>query len=177
MAGLLLLDPINTRYAVDATNMQLWSAHYETRCVFVAQDGPVVLFDYDNHPHLAEGLPLRLREGGGASADRRMFDPVPASIQPSRADAQGHRSEDVGSPVRHARADRRTVAVDGERGRRNRIGRRPDRGARRNGSRKTLLLGDNRLQCAWRAAQNGIALRPVTSAGGRRGRKDRNCRS
>jgi len=56
--GLLLFDQINTRYAVDATNMQVWCSHYETRCVFVALDGPVVLFDYANHPHLAEGLPL-----------------------------------------------------------------------------------------------------------------------
>ena len=57
VAGLLLFDQINTRYATDATNMQVWCSHYETRCVFVAQDGPVVLFDYADHPHLAEGLP------------------------------------------------------------------------------------------------------------------------
>jgi len=56
-AGLLLFDPINTRYATDATNMQIWCAHYETRCVFVATEGPVVLFDYAKLPHLAEGLP------------------------------------------------------------------------------------------------------------------------
>jgi Xaa-Pro aminopeptidase len=56
-AGLLLFDQINTRYATDATNMQIWCSHYETRCVFVATEGPVVLFDYANHPHLAEGLP------------------------------------------------------------------------------------------------------------------------
>jgi len=56
-AGALLFDPINTRYATDATNMQLWCAHYETRCVFVATSGPVVLFDYANLPHLVEGLP------------------------------------------------------------------------------------------------------------------------
>ncbi len=58
VAGLLLLDPFNTRYAFDATYMQIWATHYETRCVFVALEGPVVLFDYDNHPHMAEGLPL-----------------------------------------------------------------------------------------------------------------------
>jgi Xaa-Pro aminopeptidase len=58
VAGLLLFDPINTRYAVDATNMQVWCTHYETRCVFVALDGPLVLFDYADHPHLVEGLPL-----------------------------------------------------------------------------------------------------------------------
>ena len=57
VAGLLLFDQINTRYASDATNMQVWCSHYETRCVFVALEGPVVLFDYANHPHLAEDLP------------------------------------------------------------------------------------------------------------------------
>lgn len=56
-AGLLLFDQINTRYATDATNMQIWCSHYETRCVLVVADGPCVLFDYSNHPHLAEGLP------------------------------------------------------------------------------------------------------------------------
>jgi Xaa-Pro aminopeptidase len=56
-AGILLFDQINTRYACDATNMQVWCAHYETRCLFVATDGPTVLFDYANLPHLAEGLP------------------------------------------------------------------------------------------------------------------------
>ena len=55
--GLLLFDQINTRYATDATNMQVWSGHYETRCVYVPTDGPVVLFDYADHPHLAEDLP------------------------------------------------------------------------------------------------------------------------
>jgi len=57
-AGLLLFDQINCRYAVDATNMQIWCSHYETRCVFIATEGPVVLFDYADLPHLAEGLPL-----------------------------------------------------------------------------------------------------------------------
>ena len=54
--GLLLFDQINTRYATDATNMQVWCSHYETRCVFLAAEGPCVLFDYSNLPHLAEGL-------------------------------------------------------------------------------------------------------------------------
>ena len=55
--GALLFDPIATRYATDCTNMQLWCTHYETRCVLVMTDGPVVLFDYARHPFLAEGLP------------------------------------------------------------------------------------------------------------------------
>ncbi|MCH7944145.1 MAG: aminopeptidase P family protein, partial [Proteobacteria bacterium] len=56
-AGILLFDQINTRYATDATNMQIWSSHYETRCVLVPTQGPVVLFDYADHPHLVEDLP------------------------------------------------------------------------------------------------------------------------
>ena len=56
-AGILLFDQINTRYATDATNMQIWSSHYETRCVFVPTQGPVVVFDYADHPHLVAGLP------------------------------------------------------------------------------------------------------------------------
>ena len=56
-AGVLLFDPVATRYATDSTNMQLWCAHYETRCVLVVTGGPVVLFDYARHPFLAEGLP------------------------------------------------------------------------------------------------------------------------
>jgi len=56
-AGILLFDPLAIRYATDCTNMQIWCAHYETRCVLVMTDGPVALFDYANHPFLAEGLP------------------------------------------------------------------------------------------------------------------------
>jgi len=57
VAGGLLFDQVNVRYVTDATNMQVWCSHYEARCVFVATEGPVVLFDYANLPHLAEGLP------------------------------------------------------------------------------------------------------------------------
>ena len=40
VAGLLLFNQINTRYATDATNMQIWCSHYETRCVFVSLEVP-----------------------------------------------------------------------------------------------------------------------------------------
>ncbi len=56
-AAILLFDQINIRYAIDATNMQVWCSHYETRSAFIASDGPAVLFDYANNPHLAEGIP------------------------------------------------------------------------------------------------------------------------
>lgn len=56
-AGILLFNQINCRYACDATNMQVWCSHYETRCVWVAAEGPLILFDYGDYPHLAEGIP------------------------------------------------------------------------------------------------------------------------
>ncbi|MCP5073729.1 MAG: aminopeptidase P family protein [Rhodobacteraceae bacterium] len=56
-AGILLFDPLNTRYATDSTNMQIWCTHFETRCVLVITDGPTILFDYADYPFLAEGLP------------------------------------------------------------------------------------------------------------------------
>ena len=56
-AGALLFDPLNTRYATDSTNMQIWCTHYETRCVLVMTDGPTVLFDYADLPFLVKGLP------------------------------------------------------------------------------------------------------------------------
>ncbi len=55
-AAILLLDPLNIRYACDATNMQIWCTHYETRCLLLMADGKTVLFDYADHPHLVKGL-------------------------------------------------------------------------------------------------------------------------
>lgn len=56
-AGALLFDPLNVRYATDSTNMQVWCTHYENRCALVMTDGPVVLFEYSDLPHLSDGLP------------------------------------------------------------------------------------------------------------------------
>ncbi|MDH3688091.1 MAG: Xaa-Pro peptidase family protein [Gammaproteobacteria bacterium] len=55
-AGALLADPLNTRYATDSTNMQVWCTHNAVRYVFVATQGPVVLFDFHGGAHLSEGL-------------------------------------------------------------------------------------------------------------------------
>ena len=57
VAGVLVFDQLNTRYITDATNMQVWCSHYEARAVFVATEGPVILWDFGDYPHLAEGLP------------------------------------------------------------------------------------------------------------------------
>lgn len=53
-AGVLLYDPINIRYATDATNMQVWVTHNATRYCFIATEGPVILFDYHHCEHLSD---------------------------------------------------------------------------------------------------------------------------
>lgn len=55
-AGIVLYDPINIRYATGARNMTVWTLHNAARCCFVATDGPVILFEYRNSHHLADGL-------------------------------------------------------------------------------------------------------------------------
>ena len=56
VAGALFLDPINIRYATDTTNMQVWCLHNPTRYVFVATEGPVILFEFATCEHLAVGI-------------------------------------------------------------------------------------------------------------------------
>lgn len=57
-AGALLYDPINIRYACDARNMQVWCLHNAVRYVFLATEGPIVLFDFHNCAHLSRDIPL-----------------------------------------------------------------------------------------------------------------------
>jgi len=53
-AGILLYDPLNIRYAADHTNMQLWTAHDASRYLFIATEGPSVLFEFQNCFHLSD---------------------------------------------------------------------------------------------------------------------------
>ena len=56
-AGVILYDQLNTRYATDVTNMQLWCTHNETRYVYVPVEGPVTVFEYGAYEHLSEDVP------------------------------------------------------------------------------------------------------------------------
>lgn len=49
----LLYDPLNVRYATDTTNMSIWTMHNPVRFVFVATDGPVVLFEFSHGEFLS----------------------------------------------------------------------------------------------------------------------------
>jgi len=67
LAGLLVFDPLNIRYATDSTNMQLWNAHNPFRAVLVCADGHMVIWDYGNAPFLSGFNPL-VRERRGSAA-------------------------------------------------------------------------------------------------------------
>jgi Xaa-Pro dipeptidase len=56
MAGIVLFDPVNIRYATGSSNMQVWTLHNPSRYAFIAAEGPVILFDYHAAKHLVEGL-------------------------------------------------------------------------------------------------------------------------
>ncbi|WP_197732899.1 M24 family metallopeptidase [Paraburkholderia pallida] len=55
-AGMLLADPLNIRYATDTNNLGLWVMHSPSRYVFIATDGPLVLFDFTSSKHNSEGI-------------------------------------------------------------------------------------------------------------------------
>lgn len=67
LAGVLLFDPLNIRYATDSTNMQLWITHNHARACFVSADGYIILWDFHNCEHLSAHLPLVKEVRGGAS--------------------------------------------------------------------------------------------------------------
>ncbi|MFN3592719.1 MAG: M24 family metallopeptidase, partial [Thermaurantiacus sp.] len=56
LAGAVLTDPINIRYATDAANMQVWCLHNAVRYVYVATEGPVVLWDFHGCGHVSGHL-------------------------------------------------------------------------------------------------------------------------
>lgn len=52
----VLTDPVNIRYASGARNMQIFTARNPARYLFVAVDGPVILYEFTGALHLADGL-------------------------------------------------------------------------------------------------------------------------
>ena len=56
IAGIVLFDPINIRYATGSRNMQVWTMHNPCRYAFIATEGPVILFELGSARHLAKHL-------------------------------------------------------------------------------------------------------------------------
>jgi Xaa-Pro aminopeptidase len=54
--AVVLVDPVNVRYATGTRNMQVFCARNPARYVFVPVQGPVVLFEFAGCAHLAAGV-------------------------------------------------------------------------------------------------------------------------
>jgi len=52
----LFFDPVNIRYAIDATNMCIYNMRFLSRYCFVPVNGPVILFETLQCEHLAHGI-------------------------------------------------------------------------------------------------------------------------
>lgn len=57
IGSIVLVDPVNVRYATDTRNMQIFSARNPARYVFIPAEGPVVLFEFAGCEHLSAGSP------------------------------------------------------------------------------------------------------------------------
>lgn len=106
LAGLLMFDPLNIRYATDSTNMQLWNTHNPFRAVLVCADGYMVIWDYKNGMFLSTFNPLVREQRSGA--DLFYFD---------RGDKVDVAADTFANEVRilcaeHAGPDNRQIAVD-----------------------------------------------------------------
>ena len=64
VAGALLSDPMNIRYATGTRNMSVWTMHGPGRYAFVSTDGPVVLFEFGSSKHVSRGSPVVSEQRG-----------------------------------------------------------------------------------------------------------------
>jgi Xaa-Pro aminopeptidase len=55
-AALLMFDPVNIRYALDISNMQVWMLHNAWHYALVCADGHAVDFEYFGSLHVAQNL-------------------------------------------------------------------------------------------------------------------------
>lgn len=53
-AAILLYDPVNIRYALDVSNMQVWTAHNAIRYALIFADGPAIMFEFKGCHHLCD---------------------------------------------------------------------------------------------------------------------------
>jgi Xaa-Pro aminopeptidase len=56
IAACFLFDAVNIRYATGARNMQVFSSRNPARYLFVALDGPVIIFEFTGCMHLAQNI-------------------------------------------------------------------------------------------------------------------------
>ena len=103
--AVLMMDPLNIRYATDSTSMQLWNTHNPFRACALFADGHMVLWDYKNSPFLADHNPLVKEVRSGAS----MFYFCSGDKGEHDADKFTGQIEDL---MREHAGDNKRIAVD-----------------------------------------------------------------
>ena len=55
--ALLLYDPVNIRYALDSSDMSIWTMHNPSRYALILAEGPAIMFEFEGAEHVNDGLP------------------------------------------------------------------------------------------------------------------------
>lgn len=105
MSAMLLYDPVNIRYATDASNMQVWTAHNPSRYALIFAEGPVILWEFHNCEHLCAHLET-IDEVRGA-INWGYFGAGPRVEEKARQWAA-----EIADLLRHHGSDRPRLAVD-----------------------------------------------------------------
>ncbi|RMF38094.1 MAG: aminopeptidase P family protein [Alphaproteobacteria bacterium] len=107
LAGLLMFDPLNIRYASDTTNMQLWNAHNPFRACLVLASGYMIVWDFKGIGGLLTGFNPLVRETRSGTSSFFYF----ANGDGTRARAEEFAQEILAELKRHA-GDNRRLAID-----------------------------------------------------------------
>lgn len=100
LAGIVLYDPINVRYASGSNNMNVWLLHNAKRYLWLPAEGAATLFEYPQAMHLSEHLETikTIRPaiswaffGAGNRAAERAADWAGDLDAVMRADCAGHK--------------------------------------------------------------------------------------
>ena len=103
--AVLVVDPINLRYATGTRNMQVWTMHNFVRYALVFAHGPTVLFDLATGRHLSAGL-----ESVSEVRPSIPFDYMLVAVNAERMAARWARQ--IRETLREHGCGARTLAVD-----------------------------------------------------------------
>jgi len=105
VAGILLMDPVNLRYATGSRNMQVWTMHNLCRYAFVATSGPAVLFDLPSSMHLSTHLETIDERRPSLAWDYM-------AVGERGAEMAGRWAREIADLVRHHGGGNRRLALD-----------------------------------------------------------------
>ena len=106
VAGALLTDPINIRFATGSRNMAVWTMHDGGRYAFVATEGPVVLFEFASSRHVSQ-------DTGTAADELRPSTPFTYFLAGPRAGEKTVQwAEEIAGLVQRHGGGNRRLAVD-----------------------------------------------------------------